>query len=48
MRSVLVGSDFMYRQDGKLVPIEINTNVGIEYVLRVETLEETFDFETYL
>lgn len=48
MRSVLVGSDFMYRQDGKLVPIEINTNVGIDYILRVETLEETFDFETYL
>lgn len=48
MRSVLVGSDFMYRQDGKLVPIEINTNVGMDYALRVGTLEETFDFETYL
>lgn len=28
MRTVLIGSDFMYNKSGDLVPIEINTNVG--------------------
>ena len=28
MRTVLIGSDFVYNKDGNLVPIEINTNVG--------------------
>ena len=27
MRTVLLGSDFMYNKDGNLVPIEINTAV---------------------
>ena len=28
MRTVLLGSDFMYTKEGNLVPIEINTAVG--------------------
>ena len=28
MRTVLIGSDFMYDKDGILKPIEINTAVG--------------------
>ncbi len=28
MRTVLIGSDFMYDNDGNLKPIEINTEVG--------------------
>ena len=28
MRTVLIGSDFMYDKDGNLIPIEINTAVG--------------------
>ena len=28
MRTVLIGSDFMYDKDGNLKPIEINTAVG--------------------
>ena len=31
MRTVLIGSDFMYDKDGNLKPIEINTNVGWHY-----------------
>jgi hypothetical protein len=30
MRTVLLGTDFTYTSDGRLVPIEINTNVGME------------------
>lgn len=30
MRSVLLGSDFVYNSNGDLIPIEINTNVGME------------------
>ena len=30
MRTVLIGSDFTYDSDGNLVPIEINTNVGMD------------------
>lgn len=29
MRTIIIGSDFMYNSAGKLVPIEINTNSGI-------------------
>ena len=28
MRTVIIGSDFVYNKDGNLVPIEINTNIG--------------------
>ena len=30
MRTVLLGSDFAYNKNGKLVPIEINTNLGMD------------------
>jgi hypothetical protein len=33
MRTVLIGSDFMYDKDGNLKPIEINTNVGFSQLL---------------
>jgi D-alanine-D-alanine ligase-like ATP-grasp enzyme len=42
MRTVLVGSDFMYNKDGNLVPIEINTNVGWHNG-KVESNEESID-----
>ena len=29
MRTLLLGTDFMYNYRGILVPIEINTNVGM-------------------
>ena len=28
MRTVLIGSDFVYNKDGNLVPVEINTSIG--------------------
>ena len=45
MRTVLIGSDFMYASDGSLVPIEINTNVGWDSeVQRIENrAEDIFD-----
>ena len=45
MRGVLIGADLMYRQDGRLVPIEINTNVGWDVESRVESREEVFDLD---
>lgn len=36
MRTVLIGSDFMYDKDGNLKPIEINTAVGWDYASKVE------------
>ena len=36
MRTVLIGSDFMYDNDGNLKPIEINTAVGWDGAERVE------------
>lgn len=43
MKAVLVGSDLLYRRDGKLVPVEINTNVGWDENGRVEPVEELFN-----
>ena len=45
MRTVLIGSDFVYNKDGNLVPIELNTNVGWVY-LSVEDNDTTLDFTT--
>lgn len=48
MKAVLIGADLMYRQDGKLVPIEINTNTAWDAENRVEeSYEEIFDFESF-
>lgn len=33
MRTLLLGSDFVYDRDGNLIPIEINTNVGMDDVV---------------
>lgn len=43
MRGVLIGADLMYREDGKIVPIEINTNVGWDVSNRKETEQEALD-----
>ena len=45
MRTVLVGSDFMYDKDGNLKPIEINTAVGW-HQNKVEENESTLDLVT--
>lgn len=45
MRAVLVGADLMYRKDGSLAPIEINTNVGWDGPNRVESGNEIWYFD---
>jgi len=42
MRTVLIGSDFMYDKDGNLKPIEINTAVGFAEP-RLPEVDEIFD-----
>jgi hypothetical protein len=42
MKTVLIGSDFMYDKDGVLKPIEINTNVGFTKN-HLEDIEDIFD-----
>ena len=44
MRTVLIGSDFVYNSNGNLIPIEINTNVGWDNEnSRVESNEDAFN-----
>jgi len=47
MRTVLVGSDFMYDRSGNLRPIEINTAVGYHYN-KLESNEEAIDLTNLL
>lgn len=48
MKAVLIGADLMYRQDGKLVPIEINTNTAWDAENRVEAnLDDIFDLDSF-
>ena len=47
MRTVLLGSDFMYDKNGSLRPIEINTAVGYHYN-KLESNEEAFDLTSLL
>lgn len=42
MRTVLLGTDFMYDSNGKLVPIEINTNVGLDHFI-FEKIDDVFN-----
>ena len=42
MRTVLLGSDFMYDKDGNLKPIEINTSVGFTKN-HLEDINDIFD-----
>jgi hypothetical protein len=44
MRTVLLGTDFMYDKDGNLRPIEINTNVTLNPNSIIENVEDVFDF----
>jgi hypothetical protein len=49
MRTVLVGSDFMYNGNGNLIPIEINTNVGFDNEnKRVESADDVFNLSALL
>lgn len=43
MRTVLLGTDFMYNSVGNLVPIEINTNVGMDFLQRIEDDDSVFN-----
>jgi hypothetical protein len=43
MRTVLIGSDFMYDKNGDLKPIEINTSTGWS-MTKVESDDEIYDF----
>lgn len=43
MRTVLLGSDFMYDNDGNLKPIEINTSIGWNGYDKLESDEEALD-----
>jgi hypothetical protein len=47
MRTVLIGSDFMYDKNGNLKPIEINTAVGYQYN-KLESDAESFDLTNLL
>lgn len=44
MRTVLIGADFMYDNNGNLKPIEINTNVTLNSNDKVEDDADVFDF----
>ena len=46
MRTVLIGSDFIYDKDGNLKPIEINTAVGWDGIEKVEDNEDCLDLTT--
>ena len=43
MRTVLIGTDFMYDNDGNLKPIERNTNTGWDYISKVEDDTDSLD-----
>ena len=47
MRTVLLGSDFMYDKDGNLVPIEINTAVGWDGIEKVEVDEDCLNLDVF-
>jgi hypothetical protein len=47
MRAVLIGTDFVYDETGRLLPLEINTNVGMENFY-LENDDEIFDFAELL
>ena len=43
MRTILLGTDFMYNKAGQLVPVEINTSLGIDGDITFESKNEIFD-----
>ena len=43
MRTLLLGTDFMYKQTGELVPLEINTSVGYDGNSKLENDSEVFN-----
>ena len=46
MRTLLLGTDFMYKQTGELVPLEINTSVGYDGKHgKIETDADVFDLQ---
>ena len=48
MRTLLLGTDFMYNSSGALVPIEINTNIDIEYIQPEDEIFNLDEFKTFL
>lgn len=45
MRTLLLGTDFMYNRNGDLVPLEINTSVGYDGIGKLETDNDVFDLQ---
>ena len=45
MRTLLLGTDFMYKQSGELVPLEINTSVGYDGIGKIENDVDVFDLQ---
>lgn len=45
MRTVLIGTDFVYNKNGDIVPIEINTNIGFDNRF-YEKEDEVFELES--
>lgn len=45
MRTLLLGSDFVYNSQGELIPIEINTNIGMASIM-IEDEEDVFDLSS--
>ena len=47
MRTVLIGSDFMYDKNGNLKPIEINTAVGWDGIEKVENDDDCINLDIF-
>lgn len=47
MRTVLIGTDFMYDKNGNLKPIEINTAVGWDGIEKVEDNTDCINLDTF-
>ena len=45
MRTLLLGTDFMYKQSGDLVPLEINTSVGYDGIGKIESDADVFNLQ---
>lgn len=48
MRTLLLGTDFMYKNTGELVPLEINTSVGYDGLGKIEQDVDVFDLQSLL
>lgn len=48
MNAVIVGADFMYRSDGSLVPVEINTNIALDRHNILERNSDIWDTKAFV